>query len=155
MTTRLLSIGELAQRVGVATSALRFYEDEGLVHSVRNPGGQRRYSHDVVRRVSFIGAAQLVGLSLAEIRGALASLPEGRTPTARDWARLARGWRPVLDDRIAILTRLRDQLDSCIGCGCLSLASCGLWNPNDAAAATGSGARYLLSDERPVIVRNC
>lgn len=154
MTTRLLSIGEVAQRVGVATSALRFYEDQGLVHSVRNTGGQRRYSHDAVRRVSFIGAAQMVGLSLAEIRGALASLPEGRTPTARDWARLARGWKPMLDDRIAILTRLRDQLDSCIGCGCLSLASCGLWNPNDVAADSGSGARYLFSDERPVVVRN-
>ncbi len=153
MTTRLLTIGEVAQRVGVTTSALRFYEDEGLVRSVRNGGGHRRYTPDVVRRVSFIGAAQMVGLKLADIREALASLPEGRTPTARDWARLARGWAPLLDERLAMLTRLRDQLDSCIGCGCLSLTACGLWNPNDVAADAGSGARYLLSDERPLIVR--
>lgn len=152
MTTRLLTIGEVAQRVGVATSALRFYEDEGLVRSIRNDGGHRRYAPDVVRRVSFIGAAQMVGLSLADIREALASLPERRTPTARDWARLARGWAPLLDERIAMLTRLRDQLDSCIGCGCLSLTSCGLWNPDDVAADAGTGARYLLSDERPLAV---
>jgi MerR family redox-sensitive transcriptional activator SoxR len=99
--------------------------------------------------VSFIRTAQLVGLSLGEIREALSSLPDGRTPTARDWAQLARSWRPVLDQRIKLLTRMRNQLDSCIGCGCLSLTSCGLWNPDDVAAETGDGPRYLLSDDRP------
>src|SRR5262245_36540573 len=132
--TRLLTVGDVARRSGVAPSALRFYEDEGLLHAERDPSGHRRYHADALRRVSFIRTAQLVGLSLAEIRQALASLPNARTPTARDWARLARTWQPVLDDRIAILTRLRDQLDSCIGCGCLSIDSCGLWNPDDVAA---------------------
>lgn len=147
---RLFTVGEIAARAGVATSALRYYEDEGLIHSHRNDAGHRRYHADVLRRVAFVRTAQLVGLTLAEIREALASLPESRTPNARDWERLARTWRPRLDERIAVLTRMRDQLDECIGCGCLSLASCGLWNPGDAAAALGDGARYLLSDERPV-----
>ena len=146
---RLLTIGEIARRAGVATSALRFYETEGLIHSERNESGHRRYHADVLRRVSFIRTAQLVGLSLGEIREALSSLPDGRTPTSRDWAQLARSWQPILDQRIKLLTRMRDQLDSCIGCGCLSLASCGLWNPDDVAAATGDGPRYLLSDDRP------
>ena len=144
-----MSIGEVAERAGVATSALRFYEDHGLIRSERNESGHRRYHADVLRRVSFIRIAQRVGLSLAEVSEALASLPDGRTPTSKDWARLARAWRPRLDDQIAVLTRLRDELDGCIGCGCLSLASCGLWNPDDAAAGLGAGARYLLSDERP------
>ena len=144
-----MSIGEVAERAGVATSALRFYEDHGLIRSERNESGHRRYHADVLRRVSFIRIAQRVGLSLAEVSVALASLPDGRTPTSKDWARLARAWRPRLDDQIAVLTRLRDELDGCIGCGCLSLASCGLWNPDDAAAGLGTGARYLLSDERP------
>ena len=146
---RLLTIGEIARRAGVATSALRFYETEGLIHSERNESGHRRYHADVLRRVSFIRTAQLVGLSLGEIREALSSLPDGRTPTSRDWAQLARSWQPILDQRIKLLTRMRDQLDSCIGCGCLSLTSCGLWNPDDVAAATGDGPRYLLSDDRP------
>jgi len=144
-----LSVGEVADRAGVATSALRFYEDHGLIRSDRNESGHRRYHADVLRRVSFIRTAQRVGLSLAEIRAALVSLPNHRTPTAKDWERLATSWRPRLDEQIEILTRMRDQLDSCIGCGCLSLASCGLWNPDDAAAELGSGPRYLLSDERP------
>src|SRR5262245_8530163 len=147
---RLLSIGDISRRAGVATSALRFYEAEGLIHSERNESGHRRYHADVLRRVSFIRTAQLVGLSLAEIRQALSSLPDGRTPTARDWSSLARSWQPKLEERIEILTRMRDQLDSCIGCGCLSLTSCGLWNPDDIAADFGDGPRYLLSDERPV-----
>jgi len=146
---KLFTVGEIARRAGVATSALRYYEDEGLVRSERNDAGHRRYHADVLRRVSFIRTAQLVGLTLAEIRDALASLPDGRTPTARDWAVLARTWRPRLDERIAILTRLRDQLDDCIGCGCLSLTACGLWNPGDVAAEGGDGPRYLLGDERP------
>lgn len=148
-TTKTFAIGEIADRTGVATSALRFYEDHGLIHSERNESGHRRYHADVMRRVSFIRTAQRVGLSLGEIGEALSSLPDGRTPTARDWDRLAASWRPRLDDQIAVLTRLRDQLDECIGCGCLSLASCGIWNPDDVAASLGSGARYLLSDERP------
>jgi MerR family transcriptional regulator, redox-sensitive transcriptional activator SoxR len=148
---KLYTVGEVAARAGVATSALRFYEDQGLIHSERTEVGHRRYHPDVLRRVSFIRTAQLVGLSLGAIRDALSSLPDGRTPNARDWSGLARAWRPQLDERIAILTRMRDQLDACIGCGCLSLTSCGLWNPGDAAAGLGSGPRYLLSDDRPEV----
>lgn len=144
------AIGEVAERAGVATSALRFYEEHELIRSERNESGHRRYHADVLRRVAFIRTAQRVGLSLTEIRDALASLPDQRTPTATDWERLATGWRPRLDDQIAVLTRMRDQLDGCIGCGCLSLASCGLWNPDDVAAGLGTGPRYLLSDDRPV-----
>jgi len=145
----LFSVGEIARRAGVATSALRFYEAEGLIESERTEVGHRRYHADVLRRVSFIRTAQLVGLSLGEIREALSTLPDGRTPNARDWERLAKSWQPKLDERIEILTRMRDQLDACIGCGCLSLSSCGLWNPGDVAASLGTGPRYLLSDERP------
>jgi len=146
---RELKIGEVAARTGCATSALRFYEETGLIASRRNESGYRVYRNDVVRRVSFIRTAQRVGLTLEEIGEALASLPDGRTPTARDWARLADAWRPSLQQRIEILTRLRDQLESCIGCGCLSLDSCGIWNPDDTAADLGQGPRYLISDERP------
>jgi MerR family transcriptional regulator, redox-sensitive transcriptional activator SoxR len=148
---RLLTVGEVAARAGVATSALRFYEDEGLIVSERNEAGHRRYHADVLRRVAFIRTAQLVGLSLADIRNALASLPERRTPTARDWGALARSWKPQLDEQIAVLVRLRDQLDECICCGCLSLGACGLWNPADAASDLGTGPRYLLSDDRPSV----
>ena len=143
------TIGDVAERAGVATSALRFYEDHGLISSERNAAGHRRYHADVLRRVAFIRTAQRVGLTLEEIREALASLPDGRTPTARDWDRLAASWRPRLDEQIAVLTRLRDNLDGCIGCGCLSLSACRIWNPDDAAAELGTGPRYLLSDERP------
>jgi MerR family redox-sensitive transcriptional activator SoxR len=144
-----LTIGEVADRAGVATSALRFYEREGLISAVRTSGGQRRYHRDVLRRVAFVRAAQRLGLSLDEIRTALASLPESRTPTARDWERLSRSWRPMLDARIAELERLRDRLDSCIGCGCLSLRACWLSNPDDRAAALGPGPRWLLDGEPP------
>jgi MerR family transcriptional regulator, redox-sensitive transcriptional activator SoxR len=144
-----LSVGEVAVRCGVATSALRFYEDHGLIVSLRTAAGHRRYASDVVRRVAFIRVAQRVGLTLADIGCALASLPEGRTPTRRDWAKLASTWQPMLDERIALLERMRDQLGSCIGCGCLSLDTCALYNPADAAAKLGTGPRYLLSDERP------
>lgn len=146
---RRFTIGEVAARAGVATSALRFYEEHGLIRSERNDSGHRRYHADVLRRVSFIRIAQRIGLSLAEVSEALASLPDGRTPTSKDWATLARTWQPRLDEQIAILTRLRDELDGCIGCGCLSLSSCSLWNPDDAASTLGTGPRYLLSDERP------
>jgi MerR family redox-sensitive transcriptional activator SoxR len=142
----LLSIGGVAGRCGIAPSALRFYEAQGLVQSTRSDGGQRRYHRDVLRRVAFIRVAQRVGLTLDEVRDALATLPEGRTPTARDWARLSRAWQPRLDRQIAMLVALRDQLSSCIGCGCLSLRACALYNPNDGAAALGSGPRYLLGD---------
>ncbi len=145
-----LSIGQVADRTGVAASALRFYEQEGLIRSERSDGGQRRYARDVLRRVSFIRIAQQVGLGLEEIRRSLCSLPNDRTPTRADWARLSAAWRPSLDTRIEQLVRLRDSLDSCIGCGCLSLKSCALYNPHDAAASLGDGARYLVSDVRPV-----
>lgn len=145
-----LTIGELSERSGVPTSALRFYESKGLISSTRSDGNQRRYRRDELRRVSFILAAQRVGLGLAEIGAALATLPGGRTPTKKDWERLARGWRPMLDSRIRSLEDLRDRLDSCIGCGCLSLASCALQNPDDDAHRSGGGPRYLLGDDPPV-----
>ena len=141
-----VAIGALAQRAGVAASALRFYEAQGLIRGSRSAGNQRRYPKETLRRVAFIRIAQSVGLSLDEIRAALATLPEQRTPTRADWARLSRAWKPLLQARIASLTALRDQLDSCIGCGCLSLKTCKLYNPADAAARLGSGPRYLLGD---------
>ncbi len=147
----MLTIGETAERANVATSALRFYEREGLISSVRTPGGQRRYHREVLRRVAFVRAAQRVGLSLEEIRAALATLPEGRTPTGADWKRLSRSWRPLLNRRIAELERVRDGLGSCIGCGCLSLRVCHLLNPDDRAGAEGPGPRWLL-DEDPAVV---
>jgi MerR family redox-sensitive transcriptional activator SoxR len=142
-----LSIGEVADRAGIAPSALRFYEKEGLIHADRSDGGQRRYHRDVLRLVAFIRAAQRVGLSLDDIRDALQTLPERKVPTAVDWARLSRGWRPLLDRRIEEMQRLRDRLDSCIGCGCLSLKTCALSNPLDVAAAEGPGARWLIVDD--------
>lgn len=143
--SELLTITEVSRRAAVASSALRFYDSEGLVTSVRSPGGRRRYPRSVLRRLAFIRAAQNVGLSLDEIRAALATLPQGRTPTKTDWARLSRSWRPRLDAQIAALTALRDGLTSCIGCGCLSLRACALTNPQDSAARYGAGARYLPS----------
>jgi MerR family redox-sensitive transcriptional activator SoxR len=144
-----LSIGMLAERTGVAPSALRFYEAEGLIHATRTAGGQRRYTRATLRRVSFIRVAQQVGLKLEEIRAALASLPENRTPTERDWERLSRSWRPRLDAQIAMLERLRDRLDGCIGCGCLSLRTCHLLNPGDEAHERGPGPRYVLEPDGP------
>ena len=141
-----LSIGNVARRTGLTTSALRFYEDKALIASARTPGNQRCYTRDVIRRVSFIRAAQRVGLSLEEIRAVLDDLPEGHAPTREDWHELARRWKPWLDERIAALERLRDQLSSCIGCGCLSLDRCALYNPDDAAGSLGTGPRYLLGD---------
>ena len=144
-----LTIGEVAARTGVPTSALRFYERQQLIGAQRSEGGQRRIHRDELRRIAFIRVAQRVGLTLDEIRAALATLPGGRTPTAADWQRLSRSWRPRLDEQIAVLQRLRDQLSSCIGCGCLSLRACHLYNPDDVAAAHGTGPRYLLGT-RPV-----
>lgn len=145
-----LTIGELSARSGAAPSALRFYESKGLLSSDRTSGGHRTYERSTLRRVAFIRAAQRVGLSLEEVRTALNGLPSRRTPTAADWARLSQSWRAKLDQRIEELRRLRDELDSCIGCGCLSLKTCGLYNPDDRAAELGPGPRYLWGDERPV-----
>ena len=142
-----LSIGELSKRTGVATSALRFYEAEGLLAARRSDGGQRRYARATIRRVSFIRVAQQVGLSLDEIRAALRSLPAERTPDERDWQRLSSSWRPRLDAQIALLERLRDRLDGCIGCGCLSLRSCALLNADDRAGGAGTGPRYLMETD--------
>jgi len=141
-----ITIGELARRSGAAASALRFYEDQGLLVSTRTAGGQRQFPREVLRRVAFIRAAQTVGLSLEQIKAALATLPEQRTPTKADWQRLSASWRPLLDERIAALVALREQLSACIGCGCLSLRTCALYNPGDAAQRRGAGARYLLGD---------
>lgn len=143
MADTLLSVGELAARGGVAVSALHYYETRGLIHSQRSSGNQRRYARAQLRRVAFIRAAQQLGLGLGEIAEALAGLPEQRTPTKADWARLSSRWRAQLDERIAALQALRDKLDGCIGCGCLSLKACALYNPADACAARGSGAQRL------------
>lgn len=138
-----LTIGQLAERSGVATSALRYYEERGLITSERTVGNQRRYHQAQFRRVAFIRSAQCVGLTLDEIEEALATLPRGRTPTKADWSRLSRSWRPRIDEQIARLERLRDRLDGCIGCGCLSLRRCALQNPQDAVASRGPGAVLL------------
>jgi MerR family redox-sensitive transcriptional activator SoxR len=142
-----LTIGAVAERTGVAHSALRFYENEGLIHAERSPGGQRRYPRDVLRRVSFIRVAQQVGLRLDEIREAMASLPDNRTPNKHDWEQLSASWRPRIDSQIAMLERLRDRLHLCIGCGCLSLAVCRLANPNDEAATHGPGPRWIIEGD--------
>ena len=140
------SVGELAARADVAKSALRFYEANGLIASERNSSGHRRYRPDALRRVAFIQVAQRIGLSLGEVGEALASLPSGRTPTRDDWNELASRWLPRIDDQIAALELLRERLDGCIGCGCLSLDTCELYNTGDRAARRGAGARYLLGD---------
>ena len=138
-----LSIGEISGRSGVAASALRFYEDQGLIRSRRTAGNQRQYQRSTLRRIAFVQAAQRVGLTLSEIKAALDSLPDDRTPTKSDWSRLSRTWRSRLEERIAELERLRDDLDTCIGCGCLSLQRCTLYNPADRLATQGPGARLL------------
>jgi MerR family redox-sensitive transcriptional activator SoxR len=138
-----LTVGEVAARSGVAVSTLHFYEAQGLIQSWRNSGNQRRYPREVLRRVAVIKVAQRTGIPLAEIREALATLPNKRTPTAEDWKRLSGRWRSDLDDRIARLTRLRNQLDGCIGCGCLSLGVCPLRNPWDKLGAQGPGPQLL------------
>ena len=138
-----LTIGEVVHRSGVTHSALRFYEQRGLIHSDRTTGNQRRYPREVLRRLAFIRAGQRVGLSLEDIAAALAELPDGRTPTTRDWRRLSRAWRAELDARIDGLLRLRDRLTGCIGCGCLSLRTCSLYNADDELSAHGPGAAKL------------
>ena len=145
----LLTISEVARRSGVASSALRFYEDRGLITSQRAGSGHRRYDRSVLRRIAFIVFAQRVGLTLEEIREELGKLPPGRVPTRRDWSRLSRGWSERIDQRIAELQRLRAGLTECIGCGCLSLDRCKLANPDDRAARLGPGPRYWIGD-RPL-----
>lgn len=141
-----LPIGALAERTGLAVSAIRYYEDQGLISPWRNPGGQRRYQRADIRRLSFVMIAQQFGLSLPEIREVLSGLPGNRTPTKEDWTRISQGLRKLLDERISTLLRLRDNLDGCIGCGCLSLPNCKLYNPEDRAKKRGSGPRYLMGD---------
>lgn len=141
-----LSVGELAARSGVAVSAIHFYESKGLIISRRNQGNQRRYARDVLRRVAVIKVAQRIGIPLASVAAALATLPEGRTPTAKDWRRLSAAWKKELDDRIVQLLQLRDQLSDCIGCGCLSLERCRLRNPADTLSGQGAGPRLLDPD---------
>ncbi|WP_059017031.1 redox-sensitive transcriptional activator SoxR [Mycobacterium sp. M26] len=143
MTEQELTPGELASRAGVAISALHFYEREGLIRSRRTSGNQRRYARETLRRVAFIRMSQRLGIPLARVREALATLPTDRVPTSKDWARLSAGWRADLDERIVHLQRLRDNLADCIGCGCLSLRSCALSNPEDVLAGEGPGAVKL------------
>ncbi|MBV8733709.1 MAG: redox-sensitive transcriptional activator SoxR [Solirubrobacterales bacterium] len=143
-----LTIGELSARSGVPSSALRFYEDQGLIEAERTAGNQRRYARASLRRVALIQAGRAAGIPLRQIRDAFATLPSDRTPTRRDWDRLSRSWRADIDRRIATLQALRDRLTTCIGCGCLSIDRCSLLNPDDEAAALGAGAHYLRRDSR-------
>jgi MerR family transcriptional regulator, redox-sensitive transcriptional activator SoxR len=145
----LLTIGEVARRSGVATSALRFYEDRGLIRSERAGSGHRRYPRSVLRRIAFIVFAQRIGLSLDEIKSELGKLPPDHAPNRRDWAQLSGSWTSRIDERIAELERLRAGLTECIGCGCLSLDRCKLANPDDRAGRTGPGPRYWIGDPRP------
>ena len=145
----LLTIGEVSRRSGVKASALRFYEERALIASVRAPSGHRRFPRSVLRRIAFIIFAQRIGLSLDEIARQLARLPDGRAPSGREWQALSSAWTARIDARIAELERLRDSLDSCIGCGCLSLDRCRLANPGDRAAELGAGPRYWIADRPP------
>jgi len=149
MVQSSIAIGALAKRAGIAASTLRFYESQGLIKATRSAGGQRVFARDVLRRVAFIRFAQSVGLGLEEIRAALKALPDQGTPTRSDWGQLSSACRPALDRRIDSMIKLRDRLTSCIGCGCLSLETCALYNPEDTAQALGNGPRYLLGDEPP------
>ena len=140
----LLAIGELAARTGLSVSAIRFYEEKGLVRALRTAGGQRRFLRSDIRRLSFALIAQQIGCTLPEIAAELARLPQGRTPTHADWRQISNGFSKLLDRRIAALQRMRDTLDGCIGCGCLSLKKCALYNRDDRAARTGAGPRYAM-----------
>ena len=144
-----IPIGEVAERTGLSVSAIRFYESAGLVSPTRNAGGQRRFLRSDIRRLSFVLIAQQLGFSIEEIRSRLDRLPEQRTPTQRDWARLSREFHEELQFRIDMLTRMRDRLDGCIGCGCLSLDNCALYNAEDRARRAGTGPRYILHDPLP------
>lgn len=148
----LLTVGEVADRSGFAASAIRFYDKQGLITATRTSGGQRRFERNMLRRLAFIRAARNVGLTLEEIAAALDTLPDSRTPTRADWGRLSIQWRARLDDQIAGLIALRDSLDSCIGCGCLSLKRCAISNPADSAAPAGPGAVYLPKSLRRHVI---
>ena len=143
---KLLTIGDIARRTGLSVSAIRFYEARGLVHPIRNAGGQRRFMRSDICRLSFVLIAQRIGLTIEEIVAELGCLPDQRVPTAADWARISKGFRDRLDARIAALERTRDRLDGCIGCGCLSLSQCAIYNPDDEAGQTGDGPRYIMAD---------
>lgn len=147
MVKQGLSIGEVAARTGLAVSAIRYYEDEGLVEPWRNAGGQRRFERADIRRLSFVMAAQKFGFTLPQIRAELERLPKRRAPSKADWTRMGKTFRGLLDHRIAELEDLRDKLDGCIGCGCLSLEACALYNAQDKAASRGAGPRYLMGDK--------
>lgn len=142
-----LSIGQLAERTGLAVSAIRYYETQGLVSPDRNAGGQRRFLRSDIRRLSFVQIAQQFGFTISQIREQFDSLPDGRTPTKADWTKISRSFRTELDQRIVTLTNLRNKLDGCIGCGCLSLKTCALYNPQDKAGKLGTGPRYLMGDK--------
>ncbi|WP_166416020.1 redox-sensitive transcriptional activator SoxR [Cochlodiniinecator piscidefendens] len=144
--TAMLAIGTIAARTGLAVSAVRYYEEERLVFPVRAASGHRHFRRSDIRRLSFVRIAQQLGFSIADIREQLRGLPEERTPTKRDWEKISTGFRRILDERITAMEVLRDKLDGCIGCGCLSLDKCRLYNPDDAAHAKGSGPRYLMGD---------
>ena len=143
--TDLIPIGEIARRTGLSVSAIRFYEEQGLIEPLRSGGNQRRFLRSDIRRLSFILIAQKLGLALGEIKAQLATLPQGRTPNARDWEAISRAIRETLDARIAELTRTRERLDGCIGCGCLSLGNCAIWNPDDRLGEDGPGPRKLIA----------
>lgn len=149
-STDALSIGQLARRTGLAVSAIRYYETQGLIRPARNAGGQRRFLRSDIRRLSFVRIAQQFGFTLPKISALMAGLPEGRTPTKRDWEKISRQFRATLDSQILTLEQLRYNLDGCIGCGCLSLKKCRLYNPDDNAARLGPGPRYVMGD-RPVV----
>jgi MerR family redox-sensitive transcriptional activator SoxR len=144
---RTLTIGELARRTGLSVSAIRFYESRGLVRAIRSSGNQRRFQRSDIRRLSFLVIAQQLGLHLGQIEAALASLPQGRTPTRADWEQISAQIRDALDEKIAMLERTREKLDLCIGCGCLSLDTCALYNPDDRAARAGPGPRFVIANE--------
>lgn len=148
MMKRGLSIGDLAVRTGLSVSAIRFYEKKGLISPDRNAGNQRRYEGSDIRRLSFILIAQQIGLSIDQIKDTMADLPNGRTPTKADWSKISKRFGKTLDQRIALMQRMRENLDGCIGCGCLSLKACQLYNPDDKAYRLGVGPRYIVSDER-------
>ncbi|SFE05176.1 MerR family transcriptional regulator, redox-sensitive transcriptional activator SoxR [Actinacidiphila alni] len=153
-TRDLLPIGELAARSGIAASALRYYEDLGLIHAERTSGGQRRYRRSTLRRLAFIRAAQRIGLSLDEVGESLGRLPVDHVPNAAEWKGVATSWQRRIDQQIEELERLKAKLTGCVGCGCLSLTRCGLYNLDDAAGAAGPGARYLLGDRAPAPPRS-
>ena len=153
MTEATWSVGKVAKRCGINVSTLHFYEQKGLIKSWRNDGNQRRYKPEVLRRISVIKAAQRVGITLEEIKQAFLSLPDNRTPTTEDWEQLSKHWHTILNARIAYMEKLRDYLTGCIGCGCLSMAKCPLYNPDDVLAAQGSGAVVLDNEEKRVLNR--